>query len=87
MKPEYDQMLAWSMHKRITFDSINHGNEAHNITESFVSHPSSSSFQRPKNNMNVASGCPMFISIDKFLSGGLIGDNCAYIKATVQEMV
>ena len=85
MKSEYDQLLAWPMHKRITFELINHDNEAANITESFVSNPSSSSFQRPKNNMNAASGCPRFISIEKFLSGGFITDNCAYIKATVQE--
>ena len=86
MKSEYDQLLIWPMHKKITFELINHDNEADNITESFVSNSSSSSFQRPKNNMNAASGCPMFISIENFLSGGFIADNCAYIKATTQEV-
>ena len=86
MKSEYDQLLTWPMQKRITFELINHVNEAESVTESFVSNPRSSSFQRPANNMNVASGCPMFISIERFLTGGFVVDNCAYIKTTLQEM-
>ena len=86
MKSEYDQLLTWPMQKRITFELINHANEAESVIESFVSNPRSSSFQRPTNNMNVASGCPMFISIEKFLTGGFIVDNAAYIKTTVQEV-
>ena len=86
MKSEYDQLLSWPMQKRITFELINHEDEAESVIESFISNPRSSSFQRPTNNMNVASGCPMFISIEKFLTGGFIVDNCAYIKTTVQEV-
>ena len=86
MKSEYDQLLTWPMQRRITFELINHVNEAESVIESFISNPRSSSFQRPANNMNVASGCPMFISIEKFLTGGFIVDNCAYIKTTVQEV-
>ena len=86
MKSEYDQLLTWPMHKRITFELINHDNETDSIIESFVSNPRSSSFQRPTNNMNVASGCPMFNTIERFLTGGYIVDNCAYIKTTVQEI-
>ena len=86
MKSEYDQLLTWPMQKRITFELINHVNEAESVIESFVSNPRSSSFQRPTSNMNVASGCPMFISIEKFLTGGFIVDNSAYIKTTVQEV-
>ena len=86
MKSEYDQLLTWPMQKRITFELINHVNEAESVIESFVSNPRSSSFQRPTNNMNVASGCPMFISIERFLTGGFVVDNCAYIKTTVHEV-
>ena len=59
MKPEYDQLLNWPMQKRITFELINHVNQAESVIESFVSNPRSSSFQRPTNNMNVAS--PMWL--------------------------
>ena len=86
MKSDYDQFLAYPMHKRITFELINHENEEESIIESFVSNPRSSSFQRPRNNMNVASGYPMFVSIERFLTGGFIVDKCAYIKTTVQDV-
>ena len=86
MKSEYDQLLNWPMQKRITFELINHVNQAESVIESFVSNPRSSSFQRPTNNMNVASGCPMFISIERFLTGGFLVDNCTYIKTTVHEV-
>ena len=86
MKSEYDQLLNWPMQKRITFELINHVNQAESVIESFVSNPRSSSFQRPTNNMNVASGCPMFISIERFLTGGFVVDNCTYIKTIVHEV-
>ena len=86
MKSEDDQLLNWSMQKRITFELINHVNEVKSVIESFVSNPRSSSLQRPTNNMNVASGCPMFISIERFLTGGFVVDNCVYIKTTVHEV-
>ena len=86
MKSEYDQLLNWPMQKRITFELINHVNQTESVIESFVSNPRSSSFQRPTNNMNVASGCPMFISIERFLTGGFVVDNRAYIKTTVHEV-
>ena len=86
MKSEHDQLLTWPMHKRITFELINHENNEESIIESFVSNSRSSSFQRPRNNMNVASGCPMFVSIERFLTGGFIVDKCAYIKTIVQEV-
>ena len=66
MKSEYDQLLTWPMQKRISFELINHVNEAESVIESFVSNPRSSSFQRPTNNMNVASGCPMFVPLEKW---------------------
>ena len=86
MKSEFDQLLTWPMRKRITFELINLQNEAESVIESFVSNPRSSSFQRPTNNMNVACGCPMFVTIERFLSGGFIKDNCVYIKTTIQEV-
>ena len=86
MKSEFDQLLAWPMRKRITFNLINLQNEDDSVIESFVSNPRSPSFQRPTNNMNVASGCPMFITIERFLSGGFIKDNCVYIKTSIQEV-
>lgn len=86
MKSEYDDLLKWPMHKRITFELINHENENYNVVESFVSNLQSSSFQKPTNNMNVAAGCPMFIPIEDFATSRFIKQNCAYIKTTVTDV-
>ena len=86
MKSEDDQLLTWPMLKKITFELINHVNEAESVIESFISKTRSSSFQRPTNNVNVAPGCPMFILIERFLTGGFVVDNCAYIKTTVDDV-
>ena len=86
MKSEYDHLLNWPMLKRITFELINQVNEVESVIESFVSNPRSSYFQRPTNDMSVASGCPMFIPIERFLTEGFVVYNCAYIKATVREV-
>ena len=86
MKSEYDQLLTWPMQKRITFELINPVNEAESVSERFVSDTRSPTFQRPTRNMNIASGCPMFISIERFLTGGFILDNSAYIRTVVQDI-
>ena len=86
MKSDYDELLPWPMKKRVTFELINLENEANNVIETFVSNPKSSSFQRPTKNMNVATGCPTFISIEQFLNGGFVKDNCAFIRTTVNDI-
>ena len=86
MKSDYDELLPWPMKKRVTFELINLENEASNVIEAFVSDPKSSSFQRPTKNMNVATGCPTFISIEQFLNGGFVKDNCAFIRTTVNDI-
>ena len=86
MKSEYDELLAWPMKKRVTFELINLENEANSVIETFVSNRNSSSFQRPTKNMNVATGCPTFISKEQFLNAGFIKDNCAFIRTTVKDI-
>ena len=86
MKSDYDELLPWPMQKRVTFELINLENEANSVIETFSSNPESSSFQRPTKNMNVATGCPTFISIEQFLNGGFVKDDCAFIRTTVKEV-
>ena len=86
MKSEYDELLSWPMEKRVTFELINLENQGNSVIETFVSNPKSSSFQRPTKNMNVATGCPTFISLEQFLNGGFVKDNCAFIRTTVKTI-
>ena len=86
IKSEYDELLPWPMRKRVTFEMISLEHEEDSIIETFVSNPKSSSFQRPTKNINVVSGCPTFISIERFSNEGFIKDNCAFIRTTVKNI-
>ena len=84
MKSEYDELLPWPMQTRVTFELINLENKTNSIIDKLVSNPKSCSFQKPTMDMNVPTGCPTFVSIEQFLNGGFIKDNCAFIKTTVK---
>ena len=86
MKSPFDAILKWPMYKRIKFELINQEDETKNITESFISNPKSRSFHRPSTNMNIGSGVPLFVPIEKFLNGNFIMEDCAYIKVTVKDV-
>ena len=82
MKGEFDAILQWPFTHKVSFRLINqhHGRD---IVDVFQPDPLSSSFQRPKTDMNVASGCPRFISLTDLNQGGFIEDNTIFIKVKV----
>ncbi len=82
MKGEFDNILQWPFTSKVTFKLINQtGNR--DIIDSFKPDPMSSSFQKPKSDMNIASGCPRFVSHTELKSGGFIVDDTLFIQSTV----
>jgi len=62
MQGDYDELLAWPFRQRVTLSLLDQrGTRRGHLADAFRPDPTSSSFQRPTNPMNVASGCPMFI--------------------------
>lgn len=61
MKGEFDAILKWPFKQRVTFMllDVENGNDHH--SDSFFPDISSTSFKRPTNDMNIASGCPLFV--------------------------
>ncbi|KAF6020551.1 TRAF3 [Bugula neritina] len=57
------------------------------IVEKFRPEPSSSSFQRPKNEMNIASGCPQFAEQAHVFNtdNGFVVDDTMYIEIMVDN--
>ena len=82
MKGEFDAILQWPFTHKVSFRLINqhHGRD---VVDVFQPDPMSSSFQRPKTDMNVASGCPRFISLAELNQGGFMEDNTVFIKVKV----
>uniref|UniRef100_A0A1X7T9H5 MATH domain-containing protein n=2 Tax=Amphimedon queenslandica TaxID=400682 RepID=A0A1X7T9H5_AMPQE len=82
MKGEFDNILQWPFTHKVTFKLINQCG-ARDIIDIFQPDPLSSSFQKPKSDMNVASGCPRFVSMNELMQGGFIVDDTIFIKVKV----
>ena len=83
MRGPYDALLVWPFKQKVTLMLINQAGKKP-VTDSFRPDPHSSSFQRPgRKEMNIASGCPMFIRIEHLLNGGFIQDDCIFLRVVV----
>ena len=82
MKGEFDNILQWPFTNKVTFKLINQGN-GRDVVDTFQPDPMSSSFRKPKSDMNIASGCPRFVSHTDLRSGGYIFEDTIFIKCIV----
>ena len=82
MKGDYDALQTWPFQKKITMMLLDQGNGDHMI-DAFNSDPQSSSFQRPKSDMNIASGGPLFMPLGSLNNRQHIKDDVLFIKIIV----
>jgi hypothetical protein len=82
-KPAQQRFLqTWPFQKKITMMLLDQGNGDHMI-DAFNSDPQSSSFQRPKSDMNIASGSPLFMPLDSLSNRQYIKDDVMFVKIIV----
>ncbi|XP_023651354.1 TNF receptor-associated factor 2-like [Paramormyrops kingsleyae] len=78
-----DALLKWPFNQKVTLMLLDQSNREH-IIDAFRPDVSSSSFQRPVSEMNIASGCPLFCPLSKLDSKNTyIRDDTIFIKAIV----
>ena len=53
------------------------------LSDSFRPDPTSTSFQRPSTNMNIASGCPLFVSQSVLKDPAYVKEDTIFIKVVV----
>ncbi|XP_046855637.1 TNF receptor-associated factor 3-like [Xenia sp. Carnegie-2017] len=82
MKGDYDALQTWPFRKKITMMLMDQGNGDHMI-DAFHSDPQSSSFQRPKSDMNIASGSPLFMPLEMLNNRQYIKDDTLFIKLII----
>ena len=85
MKGEYDALLPWPFHHKVTFRLLDQEGQM-DVTDSFRPDPNSSSFKRPTSDMNIASGCPTFISHNTLRTRGYVRVDTLFIKITVDTV-
>uniref|UniRef100_A0A8C5QNV2 TNF receptor-associated factor n=1 Tax=Leptobrachium leishanense TaxID=445787 RepID=A0A8C5QNV2_9ANUR len=83
MKGPNDALLRWPFNQKVTLMLLDQNNREHMI-DAFRPDITSSSFQRPVSEMNIASGCPLFCPLSK-LEGknSYIREDNIFIKAIV----
>lgn len=84
MRGENDALLKWPFKQKVTLMLLDQDSEEH-VIDAFRPDPTSSSFQRPKGAMNVASGCPMFCPHSELQRHAYIRDDVMFIKVIVDR--
>ena len=82
MKGEYDPLLQWPFESKVSLVLVDQDNKKH-LVQTFKPNAQSSSFQRPKDFMNVASGCQEFADLSILDNTSYVKDDVMYIKAIV----
>ncbi|XP_060562563.1 TNF receptor-associated factor 3-like [Ruditapes philippinarum] len=60
MRGEYDNLLPWPFQQKVTMTLLDQETGQCNLSDSFRPDPTSS--RKPTTDMNIASGCPLFVS-------------------------
>ena len=82
MRGQYDAILRWPFRQKVTFMLLDQDNVEH-VIDAFRPDPNSSSFQRPRRETNIASGCPMFCSLTELNNHAYVRDDTMFIKIIV----
>ncbi|XP_026856119.1 TNF receptor-associated factor 3 isoform X1 [Electrophorus electricus] len=83
MRGEYDALLPWPFKQKVTLMLMDQGPARKHLGDAFKPDSNSSSFRRPTGEMNIASGCPLFVAQTVLENGTYIKDDTIFIKVTV----
>lgn len=85
LKGEYDAILKWPFSYKVTFCLLDQTGNNRHIIDSFYPDVKSSSFQRPRDEANIASGIPKFFPLPMLLQddNGYVREDTIYIKVLV----
>ena len=82
LRGQYDAILRWPFRQKVTFMLFDQDNVQH-VIEAFRPDPNSPSFQRPRRETNIASGCPMFCSLTELNNHTYVRDDTMFLKIIV----
>ncbi|KAG9481862.1 hypothetical protein GDO78_010867 [Eleutherodactylus coqui] len=83
MRGEYDALLPWPFKQKVSLMLMDQGLSRRHLGDAFKPDPNSSSFKKPTGEMNIASGCPVFVAQAVLESGTYIKDDTIFIKVIV----
>ncbi|CAF0911956.1 unnamed protein product [Didymodactylos carnosus] len=85
MRGPFDAILKWPFEFKVTFCLFDQSGQQRHIIDSFRPDTKSNSFQRPRSEMNIASGIPKFFPLPMILQddNNYIRDDTMYIKCLI----
>jgi hypothetical protein len=85
MRGEYDSILKFPFHFKVIFCLYDQTNQQNHIIDAFRPDIRSNSFQRPRSEMNIASGIPKFAPLKIFQqeNNPYIRDDMMFIKVMI----
>lgn len=85
MRSPYDSLLKFPFDYKVTFCMYDQTNSQQHITDSFRPDTRSSSFERPRSEMNIASGIPKFFPLSIITQEGnpYVQNDTMFIKILV----
>ena len=82
MRGEYDPLLKWPFESKVSLILVDQSLRKH-IVQTFKPSPESNSFQKPRSDMNVASGCPQFAKLTVLDEGDYVKNDVLFLKCIV----
>jgi hypothetical protein len=84
MHGEYDAMLEWPFHQKVTL-MIRDQKNLMSIGDAIQPDAAKTAFKRPTSKMNIATGCPLFLSLSQLdnPANKYISKDTAFIKVAV----
>ncbi|CAF1187136.1 unnamed protein product, partial [Didymodactylos carnosus] len=85
MRGDYDSILKWPFNFKVTFCLYDQSGQNRHVIDSFRPDTKSNSFQRPRSDMNIASGIPKFFPLPMIQQDGnnYVRDDTMFIKVIV----
>ena len=87
MRGDYDALLPWPFRQKVVFTLNGQETGKKNMQDTFRPDPTSSSFKRPVNEMNVATGCPLFVAHSVIEAKPYLVNDTVFIKVAVENVI
>ena len=84
MEGPFDGILTWPFRHKVTFMILDQ-NRKENVMDAFRPDPWSSSFQRPQNIPNIATGCPLFFPLADLYTHGYLREDTMYVQVDIDK--
>ena len=83
MRGEFDALLPWPFQQVVRLSLRSQNLSKNDIRHCFKPDATSSSFTRPRSDMNIASGCPKFAPVSTLSDGEYVQDDTMFLQCNI----